>query len=132
MSSAEAPATTGEATDVPLNVRHPPLGLDPRSNLENVLTSGLTRPYPSGNSHLYTHTVRNLKVDNKCAKMNARCHATRRVRCNNIFVLIERLPARRFVIDNSSQTSNTYHICLIGRIVESAVARAIVAHRRNK
>ena len=44
-SSATAPATTGDATDVPESSRHPePSAFDPMSLVATVSTSGLTRP----------------------------------------------------------------------------------------
>lgn len=45
-SSATAPATTGEATDVPDNDRQPPLTLLPFTWLPYVTISGFKRPYP--------------------------------------------------------------------------------------
>lgn len=51
---ATAPVTTGEATLVPLRDRHPEWRADPRTPLLYVTMSGLTRPYPYGNSYRIT------------------------------------------------------------------------------
>jgi hypothetical protein len=50
--SATAPATTGEATEVPDRTLHPPRMLDPRTACPNATMSGLTRPEPKGSSHV--------------------------------------------------------------------------------
>ena len=43
-SSVTAPATTGDATDVPLRLLHPPAIFDPMTSRPYATTSGLTRP----------------------------------------------------------------------------------------
>lgn len=45
-SKVTAPATTGEATLVPDNDRHPPFILEPRTAVPYVTISGLILPYP--------------------------------------------------------------------------------------
>ena len=48
--SVTAPATTGEATEVPERLRHPPRILLPMASLPYATTSGLILPYPFGSS----------------------------------------------------------------------------------
>ena len=43
-SSATAPVTTGDATEVPDSERQPPCILEPHTSLPYATTSGLTRP----------------------------------------------------------------------------------------
>jgi hypothetical protein len=58
-SSAAAPATTGEATDVPDSCRHPPSMRAPDTSLPKATTSGLTLPAPRGASHVVAPRLEN-------------------------------------------------------------------------
>ena len=49
---ATPPATTGDATDVPLRARHPSPILEPMTSRPYATTSGLTRPVPRGSSQV--------------------------------------------------------------------------------
>lgn len=51
-SSAAAPATTGEATEVPLSCLQPPSMRAPETSLPNATTSGFMRPAPRGASQV--------------------------------------------------------------------------------
>ena len=48
--SVTAPATTGDATDVPERLRHPPAIFDPITSRPYATMSGFTLPYPCGSS----------------------------------------------------------------------------------